>query len=97
LINIETMKREVRKQRFKLWLLTLVLALVLAWYTLNPAPSSVQPKQRQADPPDAKRQAQAQTASGLFKSKALPALRPARAGGASFAELTDWPEYLDLD
>jgi hypothetical protein len=92
------MKREVKKQRVELWLLALVLALALTWYTLNPAAGTPQSCQREDDPPDAKqRQAGAQTASGLFKSKALPAIRPASARGASFEELSDWPEYLDLD
>lgn len=98
IIEIETMKREVKKQRIRLWLLTLVLALALAWYTLNPVTSTAPPKRRDDDPPDAKqRRAQAQTADDLFALGALQMFRPAGAGGSSFDELTDWPEYLDLD
>ena len=91
------MKREVNKQRYRLWLLALVLALALAWYTLNPVPSTAQLKRREEDPLDAKqRQAQAPTASAFLILGAQPAFSSVSARETSFDEPFDWPEYLDL-
>lgn len=92
------MKREVKQQRYKLWLLALVLALALAWYTLNPVSATIKPSQREDDPNDAKqRQAQAQTAGEFCALQMLPTFSPAPVGDVSFDEPVDWPEYLDLN
>jgi hypothetical protein len=92
------MKREVQKQSFKLWLLALVLALALTWYTLNPSAAAIQPSKQEDDPPDAKPcQAQVQTADDLCALRMPLTFPPARTRSSSFEESFDWPEYLDLD
>jgi hypothetical protein len=96
--KLEVIKRGVKRQRFRLWLLALVLALALAWYTLNPVPGTAQLNRREEDPPDAKqRQAQAQTAGDLLVLEMEPAFRQRSVREASFEELSGWPAYLDLD
>jgi hypothetical protein len=92
------MNREVKQPQYRLWLLALVLALALTWYTLHPVPGALQSSQREDTPPDAKRR-QTRTPHpgvGLQGSKGqacLPAIDQER----PFEDFTDWPEYLDLD
>jgi hypothetical protein len=93
------MNRERKKQRLKLWLLALVLALVLTWYTLHPAPSPVHRKERENTPPDAeRRRTPYPTDALLLASSAQPAFWPA-AANATFAteDLSAWPEYLEIN
>lgn len=92
------MNREVKQPKCRIWLLALVLAFALTWYTLYPVPGGMQSSQRKNAPPDAKRR-QTRTpnpGAGLHGSKER-ACQSAMDQEPSFEEFTDWPEYLDLD
>lgn len=93
------MRRDRINQSFKLQLLAFVLALVLLWYSLNPAPGPIARIKREDDVPDEK------------KRQAEPQLRGAalwpfmfRTPGAGFADKPspdqdeddfDWPDLIN--
>lgn len=87
------MRRERSKRTLKLRLLAFVLALALAWYSLNPSPGIVIRRKREAEPPDEKKR----NAEPRSMPTAVPvALRPA-AGLPPPADEDDfeWPEFID--
>jgi hypothetical protein len=90
------MKRERSKQTFKLRLLAFVLALLLVWCSLNPAPGYVVRRKQEPEPPDGKKRA--------VEPRSAPATLPAafRPQGASPEPLPpadeddfEWPEFID--
>ena len=89
------MGRELSKQTLKLRLLTLVLALALVWYSLNPAPRPFTRKKREGDPPDEKKR--------NVEPRSMPATLPVTfrpvAGPAPSADDDEdefeWPEFID--
>ncbi|MCA1568055.1 MAG: hypothetical protein LC803_20905 [Acidobacteria bacterium] len=94
------MREERFRQAFKLRLLALVLALVLTWYALNPAPGTVRADRRETEPPDENR-SEAKTA---FRASRQPEQVEAGVRGSSFhppsraKEVDDleWPEIIDV-
>lgn len=93
------MSKERNKQIFKLQLLAFVLALSLAWYSLNPAPAPVVRLRREDELPDEKkrkvepqieRAARLSAAFGLLEEETV-ASRPAGEDEDDF----DWPEFID--
>lgn len=87
------------RRAFRLRLLALVLALVLTWYALNPAPGTVRTRARETEPPDENR-CEAKNAlrasrqpewveAGVKGSSRSPSSRAEDAG-----EL-EWPEIID--
>jgi len=92
------MRGEQTKQTLKLRLLALLLALILIWYSRNPAPRPVIRKIREAEPPDEKKrnvepQTMPTTFPFAFRSTGEAAiLLPASDGNK---EDLDWPEFID--
>ena len=93
-------RRERINRNFKLRLLAFVLALLLLWYSLNPAPYRVVRRRKASDDePDAKRREarQAPNPTALsFKSHSLRSL-PIIEAQPSVEEEDDfeWPEFID--
>jgi hypothetical protein len=95
------MRRERAKQSFKLHLLAFVLALALAWYSLNPAPGSIDRIRREDELPDEKKR---EAEPGLHGSPLFPALL-APPGARPWDEPAskrdeddedfEWPEFID--
>jgi hypothetical protein len=89
------MSREQTKQTFKLRLLALVLALLLVWYGLNPAPRPVIRKKLKEELPDEKKR--------NVEPRSMPATLPVAfrpmAGSAPPADDDEddfeWPEFID--
>jgi hypothetical protein len=92
------MRRERTKQTLKLRLLALVLALLLVWYGLNPAPRLVVGKKREAEPPEGKKR--------NVEPRSMPATLPVafRPTGEAIESLPtpnkdeddfEWPEFID--
>jgi hypothetical protein len=90
------MRRERTRQTFKLRLLALVLALALAWYSLNPAPRPVIRKKLKEEPPDEKKR--------NIEPLSMPATLPVAFGTISEAaeplppadeDDFEWPEFID--
>jgi hypothetical protein len=93
------MKRERSKQTFKLRLLACVLALLLVWYSLNPAPRPAAREKKEAEPPDEKkRAAEPRSVPATLPAALNPAWEPARpsppADGGD-ADDFEWPEFID--
>jgi hypothetical protein len=94
------MRKETGKQRFKLHLLALILALALAWYSINPTPGNITRRKREDDQPDAKKR---EVEPALSRTPlALQLYRPRRpeafdASPSSDEETDDfdWPEFID--
>lgn len=94
------MSSEQYKQTCKLWLLTCVLALVLAWYIINPAPTLVYHHKKQDDPPNPKRrevEAHASGASSYWATTATLGASSAQSLTTNVEEQCDWPEFIELD
>jgi hypothetical protein len=95
------MRRERVKQSFKLHLLAFVLALALAWYSLNPAPGGLDRIKREDELPDEKkREAEPRLhGSALFPTLlTLPGARPWDEPVSNRDEDEDdfeWPEFID--
>lgn len=90
------MNREQTKQTFKLQLLAFVLALAILWYSLNPAPSPVLRKKREAEPHDEKKR--------TIEPRSMPAnlpivLKPMGKMAEPFPipdeDEDEWPEFID--
>jgi hypothetical protein len=93
------MRSERTRQTFKLRLLAFVLALALVWYSLNPTPSPITRRKREAEPPDEKKRnveprrmpaAALPLALGYFGEK--PELLPSPDKDEDDFE---WPEFID--
>lgn len=88
------------RRAFRLRLLALVLAIVLTWYALNPAPGTVRSDRRETEPPDENR-CEAKTA---FRASRQPEWMKAGVRSTSLkppsrAEELDeleWPEIIDI-
>jgi hypothetical protein len=91
------MKRERKKQGFRLHLLAFVLASALAWYSLNPAPGPVSRIGREDDEPDElKREAEPRLPGAAMLSLVLGMLEACERPSASPDEDDfEWPEYID--
>jgi hypothetical protein len=86
-------------QTLRLQLLALVLALLLVWYTVNPAPGPVIRQMLQDDAPDEKkREAEPQLQRGAILTGIIGRV------GAEFEDLSspvedvddfEWPEFID--
>ena len=96
------MREHQLKQAFKLRLLTVVLALALTWYAINPAPGPVRRIKREGDQPDAKKPNSGSRTSaapsflsehGAQRSAASDAL-PSR---SEEIDGRDWPEFIAID
>jgi hypothetical protein len=93
------MRREQTKQTFKLQLLALALALLLLWYSINPAPRLVICNKSEGELPDEKRR---ELEPKLQRGEALlGALETFGAMGVIAAALDndedafEWPEFID--
>ncbi|HYG79957.1 MAG TPA: hypothetical protein VD861_06195 [Pyrinomonadaceae bacterium] len=91
------MKRERRKQTFRLRLLAFVLAVLLVWYSFNPAPRPVTRRRQEPEPPDEKKRtveprSVPQTLPAAFRPTGLPAQPlPSKDEDDDF----EWPEFID--
>ncbi|HKC63621.1 MAG TPA: hypothetical protein VKB86_08280 [Pyrinomonadaceae bacterium] len=93
------MRRVQTKQTLKLWLLALVLALAIVWYSLNPTPRVVIRKKREEELPDEKRQnlepqvlpTTPPIAFGQLE-RSIETLLPPDEGEDDF----EWPEFIDI-
>lgn len=88
------------RQAFRLRLLALVLAFVLTWYALNPAPGAVRTDGREADSPDENR-CEAKTALRLSRQleRIEAGVRGSSLNSPSRAEDVDeleWPEIIGM-
>lgn len=100
LLTNRVMAKQDSKRRIKLWLLAFVLAIVLTWYSINPAPVPIRQRERKDDPPDdARRQAHAHIGgtSLWFGSRATLQFETWHAAAAADDDMPDWPEYIELD
>lgn len=88
------------RRAFRLRLLALVLALLLTWYALNPAPGTVRTRGRETESPDENR-CEAKNAlrashqlewaeAGVRGSSLIPSSR------AEDADELEWPEIIDI-
>jgi hypothetical protein len=94
------MSGEETKQRFKLWLLTLALAVVLTWYVINPAPGPIHPRARDDDASNAERRRIRAEAGEISLQPGMRSTLPltvAHAPDAVDDDLPEWPEYIELD
>jgi hypothetical protein len=92
------MKRERRKQSFRLRLLAFVLAVLLVWYSLNPAPRPAARRNQEAEPPDEqKRTVEPRGVPATLPSAFRPTLLPAEPLPSEGDEEDDfeWPEFID--
>ncbi len=95
------MRRARVKQSFKLRLLALVLALLLLWYSLSPAPGRVERVKRDDEVPDGKkREAEPSFPGGAVFPGLLrmPGARTLNEAVLSLDEEDDdfeWPEFID--
>jgi len=86
------------RQAIRLQLLSLVLALALTWYALNPAPGAVRTDGRETEPPDENR-CEAKTA---IKASRRPQWVEVGLSGSSLnpragdVDELDWPEIIDI-
>ncbi|HEX8175521.1 MAG TPA: hypothetical protein VF543_10405 [Pyrinomonadaceae bacterium] len=94
------MRREHTRQTFKLQLVTLVLALALLWYSINPAPGPVKRYKPEDEPPDEKRR---ELEPQLQRADVLPAafktfvVESKDSLSATIEDEDDfeWPEFID--
>lgn len=102
------MRREGTRQTFKLRLLAFVLALVLVWYAINPAPGSISRDKPEGELPDEKRrdlEPQRQRCgleTQFLRADALPGTfgmveRGMAASAAADEDIDyfEWPEFID--
>jgi hypothetical protein len=93
------MRRVQTKQTFKLRLLAFVLALALVWYSLNPAPCSIDQGRREDEVPDEKRLEAEPRLQGATISPVLLAMPGAGLGDKPVSnqgeEDFEWPEFID--
>jgi hypothetical protein len=92
------MIRARTKQGLKLRLLAFVLTFALVWYSINPAPTPVIRKKREAEPPDEKRRnavpkSMLETLSAVFKPTG-EAAEPLQTLGEDEDDF-EWPEFID--
>jgi hypothetical protein len=88
------------EQGLKLRLLALVLALVLFWYSLNPAPYTAARRQSRDNLPDPKKRTpepQSREASPSLQFYRLTRLDTSEAESSPDEESDDfdWPEFID--
>lgn len=87
------------RRAVRLRLLALVLAFVLTWYALNPAPGIVRTRGRETEPPDENRCAAknalraSQRPEGIEAGVRVPSLNPS--SRAEDADELEWPEIID--
>jgi hypothetical protein len=93
------MRRERVKQSFRLRLLALVLALLLLWYSLNPAPGRVERIKRDDEVPDGKKREAEPSLQGGAVFPGLLAMPGARPWDEALSNRDDddfdWPEFID--
>lgn len=94
------MRNEKMKRGFRLHLLALILALALAWYSINPAPHNRSARKPKGDQDDAKKR-EAEPLPGrqafslqLYKLHRQERLTPAPAFDEESDDF-DWPEFID--
>jgi hypothetical protein len=92
----------------KLHMLALVLALVLTWYALNPAPGSMQRLERDEETPEEKRREKKSSPSMSLESMSLESMSPELRGsddvmrkstvnrGIEDIDDLEWPEVIDF-
>jgi len=88
------------RQAIRLRLLALVLAFVLTWYALNPAPGAVRTDVRETEPPDENR-CEAKTA---LRASHRPEWAETGVRGSSLnppsrkedMDELEWPEIIDI-
>lgn len=95
------MRDERFRQAIRLRMLAFVLALILTWYALNPAPSSMTGVKRDEGQPDKKRR-EARSPSGLncdsvwTKANATETTSaPFLSAGQNIDDI-EWPEVIDV-
>ena len=93
------MRRELTKQTLKLRVLAFVLAVMLVWYSINPAPRLISRIKREDELPDEKkREAKPQLQRAAFLSVSFGTLRPGLSDVASSNQDEeddfDWPEFI---
>lgn len=101
------MRNRRKKQSFRIYLLALILALALTWYSLNPAPGAAaapgrrklnqeeEGGQKREVEPEFGRQPPAPGPLGLQTRKAPFILPPSVEGPDDDDDDFDWPEYID--
>lgn len=95
------MRRAEPKRSFKLQMLALVLALVLIWYSLNPAPGPVRSYRPEEELPDEKRrevEPQILSAGAVPKADARPLAGPEISSAFNDDDEMDdfeWPDIID--
>ena len=92
------MVEERARQTIKLRLLSLVLALALTWYSINPQPWSARKRIPEVEPPEEKRREFHPPANGDF----LRGYASRRTEASEFAHPQadeeddfEWPEFID--
>jgi hypothetical protein len=95
------MREERFRQAIRLRMLAFVLALILTWYALNPAPGSMTGIKRDEGQPDEKRR-EARSPSGLNCDSVWTGANatetssdPFLSAGQNIDEL-EWPEVIDV-
>jgi hypothetical protein len=96
------MRERQAREMIKLHVLALVLALVLTWYALNPAPGSMQRLERDDETPEEKRREKKSAASRSFElmnhelrgSDDLMRKSMVNRGIEDIDDL-EWPEVID--
>ena len=94
------MRSEMTNRRFRLRLLALILALLLLWYSINPAPYTVVRDKRKETEPDAKKRQAAPVINHIPHSLLFhrPHVQESSDVLISIDAETDdfdWPEYID--
>jgi len=95
------MREEQFIHQLRLRLMALVLALVLTWYAINPAPASVQRVRRGEEQPDEKRREANSPPGGNFEQTTTQATAMKTVPDSfSSAELDvddfEWPEVIGV-
>jgi hypothetical protein len=97
------MRERQTGEMIKLHMLALVLALVLTWYALNPAPGSLQRLEREEETPEEKRRENKSSASISYKSMShelrgsddVMRKSMVKRGTEDIDDL-EWPEVIDF-
>ncbi|HVF55173.1 MAG TPA: hypothetical protein VM934_03430 [Pyrinomonadaceae bacterium] len=96
------MREERFKQTIRVQLLSLVLALALTWYAMNPAPGPVRRARRDEEIPDEERRMTKPPAAFIHKLELMEAdaVKSAVASHCSETEVNiedlEWPEVIDV-
>ena len=92
------MRERQTGETIKLRLMALVLALALTWYTMNPAPGSINGIKRDGEQPDEKHRDKKSPAPVRYVSGETETVASKSTVNPSMENIEDleWPEVIDI-